>query len=161
MSLDEAFDGRCWAHVARFFALIPRGLRLMFLPGSYLYKRTENDSFMDRGIVRRYALAIDGYNRLASTFFGESSLESREIRRVIRNEFPPWTLLSAKLESLKDGRAEDLPLLDRLAAVTYRDRTFKNRIYHLVYRHTPVTAFRPALAAYRALRARRRSLRPT
>jgi abequosyltransferase len=158
MSLDEAFVGSCWAHVARFFALMPRGFRLMTLPESYLYKRTDNDSFMDRGLVRRYALAIDGYNRLASTFFGEDSAESQEIRRVIRNEFPPWALLIAKLECLQDGRAEDLPLLDRLAATTYRDRTFKNRIYNLIYRYTPVTAFRSALATYRALRGVLQSL---
>src|SRR5207302_663216 len=66
MSLDEAFVGSCWAHVARFFGLMPGGLRLKFLPDPHLYKRTENDSFMDHGIIRRYALAIDGYNRLAS-----------------------------------------------------------------------------------------------
>lgn len=159
-SLDEAFVGSCWAHAARFFALMPRGLRLTFLPDSYLYKRTGNDSFMDRGIVRRYALAIDGYNRLASTFFGEDSTEAREIRRVIRNEFPPWAFLIAKLECLKDGRAEDLRLLDRLAATTYRDRTLKNRIYSVIYRHAPVTAFRSALATYRALGRTLQSLRP-
>jgi abequosyltransferase len=159
MTLDEAFVGSCWAHVARFFALIPRGLGLRFLPDSYLYKRTDNDSFMDRGLVRRYALAIDGYNRLANTFFGEDSEESREIRRVICNEFPPWAFLIAKLECLKDGRAEDLPLLDRLAVITYRDRTLRNRIYSLIYRHTPVSAFRSALATYRALMRTLRSLK--
>jgi O-antigen biosynthesis alpha-1,3-abequosyltransferase len=160
VSLDEAFVGSCWAHVARFFALMPDGLRLRSLPDSYLYKRSENDSFMDRGLARRYALAIDGYNRLASTFFGDESIESQEIRRVIRNEFPPWSFLIAKLECLRDGRAEDVPLLDRLAATTYRDRSLKNRIYGLIYRHTPVTAFRSALATYRALRAALQSLKP-
>ena len=159
MSLDEAFVGSCWAHVARFFALIPRGLRVRSLPDSYLDKRTENDSFMDRGLVRRYALAIDGYNRLANTFFGEDSAESQQIRRVICNEFPPWAFLIAKLECLQEGRAEDLPLLDRLAATTYRDRTLRNRIYSLIYRYTPVAPFRSALAMYRAVIRTLRSLK--
>jgi abequosyltransferase len=159
-SLDERFVGTCWAHAARFFALMQHGFRLEFLPDSYLYKRSENDSFMDSGLVRRYSLAIDGYNRLAGTFFGDDSAEAREIRRVVRNEFVPWAFLIAKLEARRDGRTEDLPLLDRLAATTYRDGGVKNRIYHLIYRYTPVTAFRSALAAYRALRAALRSLKP-
>jgi abequosyltransferase len=159
MSLDEAFVGSCWAHAARFLALMPHGFRLRFLPDSFLYKRSENDSFMDRGLVRRYALAIDGYNRLANTFLGESSPEARDVRRVVRNEFPPWALLSAKLDTLTAGRTEDLPLLDRLAATTYRDRTLKNRVYLLVYRYTPLAAYRWAVAAFRGLRGVRRSSR--
>ena len=98
-SLNERFVGSCWAHVARLFALMSRGFRLALLPEPYLYKRSENDSFMDSGLVRRYALAIDGYNRLASTFFGDDSMEARDIRRVVRNEFVPWAFLIAKLEA--------------------------------------------------------------
>jgi abequosyltransferase len=159
MALDEAFVGSCWAHAARLFALIPQGFRLRYLPDSYLYKRSENDSFMDRGLIRRYAIAIDGYNRLAATFFGDDSPEARDIRRVVRNEFPPWALLSAKLEGMKDGRADDLVLLDRLAATTYRDRTLKNRIYGFLYRRTPLVVYRRAVVIFRSLRTVRRSLK--
>ncbi len=159
MSLDERFVGSCWAHAARLFALMGHGYRLKYLPDSYLYKRSENDSFMDHGLIRRYALAIDGYNRLASTFFGDDSAEARDIRRVVRNEFPPWALLSARLDASRSGHDEDLPLLDRLAATTYRDRTVKNRIYHLLYRHTPLALYRPAVATFRALMAARRSMK--
>jgi abequosyltransferase len=161
MPLDEAFVGSCWAHAARFFALMPQGLRLKFLADSYLYKRTENDSFMDRGIIRRYALAVDGYHRLADTFFGETSPEAREIRRVVGNEFPPWILLHAKMESQKVERREDLPLLDRVAAATYRDPTLKNRLYRVIYTYTPLPAYRVALGTHRRLKALRRAPEPT
>lgn len=160
IAFDEAFAGSCWAHVARFFALMPQGLRLKFLADSYLYKRTENDSFMDQGIIRRYALAIDGYGRLADTFFGKDSPEAFHIRRVLVNEFPPWILLHAKMESQEDGYRTDLPLLDRLAATAYRDRNLKSQIYRLIYRHTPVSAYRSALAGYRALKSFRRARQP-
>ena len=147
--LNEDFVGSCWAHVARFFALMPQGLTLKWLARSHVDKRTENDSFMDRGVIRRYALAIDGYNRLAATYFGDDSPEARHIRRAVRNEFPPWILLHAKLESEGNGYREDLPLLDRLAETVYRDRSATNRLYSFVYRATPIGAYRAALAGYR------------
>jgi len=150
--LNEEFVGSCWAHVARLFEIAPGGLRLKYLAQPYLYKRTENDSFMDAGIIRRYALAIDGYHRLARTFFDEDSDEARAIRRVVRNEFPPWILLEARSQGERDGRSEDVPLLDRLARTTYADPGLRNRIYLLLYRRMPLRAYRAALALYRFIR---------
>ena len=153
--IDENFVGSCWAHAARLFSLVPDGLRLGWLATPYLLKRTENDSFMDSGIVRRYALAIDGYHRLAETFFGANSPEARDVRRVVTNEFPPWILLAAKAEAA--GRPEDRVLLDRLASKTYADRSLGNRIKHLAYRWTPLFVFTRARATYgAAMRALKR-----
>ena len=112
--LDEDFVGSCWAHVARFFRLIPSGLRVKYLASSYLLKRSDNDSFMEVGIVRRYAISIDGYHRLARTFFGEDSFEARHIRRVVANEFPPHSMLYAKMMSAK-ATPEEQRMLERLA----------------------------------------------
>ena len=74
---DERFVGSLWAHVAQVLRMIPLGLRLHFITSSLLYKRTGNDSFMDRGIVDRYAKAIDGYHRIAAAYFPEESPEAR------------------------------------------------------------------------------------
>jgi abequosyltransferase len=142
---DEEFIGSLWAHVAQIFRMIPQGLRLHYIPAPLLYKRTENDSFMDRGIVQRYAKAIDGYHRLASAYFPEQSPEARDIRRVVRNEFPPWTLLAAKRESRRNGVGDEATV-DRLAAMAYRDASLRNWIYRLVYKWTPSSAFATAQA---------------
>lgn len=151
--LDEDFVGSCWAHVARLFSIIADdGLTLGYLATPYLFKRTENDSFLDSGIVRRYALAIDGYHRLAAAFFGPDSPEAGDIRRVVTNEFPPWILLHAKAEATR-LRPADLPLIDRLAAKTYADPSPANRVRHLIYRLTPIPAYLSARAAYHALKA--------
>jgi abequosyltransferase len=149
VELDEEFVGSLWAHVARFFRLIPRGLRVGFLAAPYLYKRSQNDSFLDRGIAHRQAIAIDGYHRLARTFFAEDGFEARNIRRVVANEFPPWILLDAKLESREGGHAEDGPLLDRLAADAYRDRSLRNVMYRAIYTATPVTGYKLARTSIR------------
>ena len=109
---DERFVGSLWAHVAQVLRMIPLGLRLHFITSSLLYKRTGNDSFMDRGIVDRYAKAIDGYHRIAAAYFPEQSPEARSIRRVVTNEFPPWVLFAAKLDSRRNGYSNE-PTVDR------------------------------------------------
>jgi abequosyltransferase len=142
---DEQFNGSLWGHVARFFRMIPDGLRLHYLPESYLYKRTDNDSFMDQGIVHRYSKAIDGYHRLASTYFPRASPEARHIRRAVTNEFPPWTLLAAKLDARRQGFDDD-EAVDRLAALAYGDPSRRNAAYRFVYARAPLPAFAVAQA---------------
>jgi abequosyltransferase len=152
VGLDEKFVGSLWAHVARFFQMIPGGLRLHYLPDAYLYKRTENDSFADKGLVQRYAIAVDGYLRLADAHFRSDSKEAQNIRRVLRNEFPPWLMLRLKFTSEQE-RPEDLPEVNRLAEEVYWNRAPLNLVYRLLYRYTPRVAFQVAQLSYRPLRA--------
>jgi abequosyltransferase len=157
---DEEFFGSLWAHVAQIFRMLPSGLRLHYIAVPLLYKREGNDSFLDRGIVHRWAKAIDGYHRIASTYFPDDSREARDIRRVVTNEFPPWILLAVKRERQRDGFG-DAAGVDRLAATAYRDPTLRNRIYRLIYRWTPLFAIGAAQAAKHRVVALRRRLRPS
>lgn len=152
IGLDEEFVGSLWAHVARFFQMIPSGLRLHYIPSAYLLKRSDNDSFMDKGIVHRYSVAIDGYNRLAEVCLPTGSQEARDVRRVVSNEFPPWLMLDLKFNTQRE-RPGDLAAVDRLAAKAYGDRTLRNCIYRQLYKHTPQAVFRAARATYRAGRS--------
>ncbi len=158
VGLDEEFVGSLWAHVARLFQMIPGGLRLHYLPASYVLKRIDNDSFMDQGLVHRYAIAIDGYDRLARSCFPDGSPEARHVRRAVRNEFPPWLMLGLKFSS-KHEHPEDLPAVHRLAAKVYGDRTPRNLLYRLTYRYTPEPAFRAAQATNRVARSFAASIR--
>jgi hypothetical protein len=128
--------------------MIAGGLRLHYLPESYLFKRTENDSFMDSGLVHRYAIAIDGYHRLAAACFPAGSIEAHHVRRAVNDEFAPWLMLRLKFSS-ESERPEEVAEVDRLAAKVYGDRSPRNLIYRLLYRHTPRAAFRAAQVAYR------------
>ena len=160
--LDEEFVGSLWAHVARIFQMIPQGLRLHYVPTSYLLKRQGNDSFMDKGIVHRYAVAIDGYHRLASACFPAGGFEARHIHRVLTNEFPPWGLLGLKFTCEVD-RPHEVAEIDRLAAKAYGDGTLRNRAYRLFYNRMPrwaFTALQPAYRAARSIDARLRTRRP-
>jgi abequosyltransferase len=145
---DESFYGSLWAHVAQILRMLPNGLRLHYIAGSLLLKRTGNDSFMERGYAHRYAIAIDGYHRLASAYFPEQSPEARDIRRVVTNEFPPRVLLAAKLDGRRHARGDEAEV-DRLAAKAYADPTPRNRLRRLAYRATPLRAFAAAQAVSR------------
>jgi abequosyltransferase len=150
-ALDESYVGSCWAHVVRILRIIPRGLAVKYLGESLQLKRGGNDSFMDKGLVHRYAIAIDGYHRIARDVFGEDSIEARQIRRVIVNEYPPTAFFFAKVACVRDGRQAELPELDRLVRVAYRDRSLRNAIFLAAYR-LPVWSYELARAVYKGLR---------
>jgi len=158
--LDEHFVGSCWAHVARIFRMIPAGLRVRYLPEAYLLKRADNDSFMDRGLIRRFAITIDGYHRLAHTFFDEGSFEAHHIRRVVAAEFPPYVMLYAKWIG-SGADLEDRLLLERLVEAVYKDPSFRNRLYRGIFRVAPVSLVRALVdgVAAGARAGRRVSLR--
>lgn len=141
VSLNESFVGSCWAHVARFFEIIPKGLKVKYLPAPCLYKRGDNDSFRDKGIAHRFKIAIDGYNRLANTFFGKSSLEAFHIRRVLKNEFPLHWFFYVKSECRRKRLPEDIFILDNLVKTLYSDPLLKNRIYLYLYLYTPLPVY--------------------
>jgi hypothetical protein len=152
IGLDEEFVGSLWALAARLFQMIPGGLRLHYIPTSYLLKRTENDSFVDKGQLNRYSIAIDGYHRLADACFPPGSRERAHIRRVVRNEFPPWMPLRLRFTDVRD-RPEDLTELNRLVAKAYVDRTPRNLLYRAIYKYTPRWTFRAAQAGNHAARS--------
>lgn len=149
----EEFDGSCWAHVARIFQMIPGGLRIKYLPESFLYKRGDNDSFADKGIVHRLWIAVNGYNRLANAYFGGNSMEAYHIRRAVRNEYSLTALLYMKMQAHENRDSENAELLDRLVSELYRDPTLSNRYHHLTYRMIPVPVLRSANKTIRWLKS--------
>jgi abequosyltransferase len=143
---DERFIGSLWAHVPRILRMIPGGLRLHYIGESYLDKRTGNDSFMERGLVHRYAKAIDGYHEIAGAYFHHGSAEARHMRRVVSSEFSPSVLLAAKLAAPAEART-----VDRLAARAYGDSSLRNTVNRTIYRLTPGVAFSAAQTVNRRL----------
>jgi abequosyltransferase len=138
LELDERFVGSHWAHVARFFRMIPAGLLVKYLTEPHLYKRGENDSFLGQGLVNRYRITIEGYDKLANTFFGKQSTEAAHIRRTIKAEHNLKSLLDAKLICSQRGLQADIKVLDHLASTLYFDPILSNRVSLLVYKYTPL-----------------------
>ena len=146
--IERGYIESLWAHVVRLLRMIPNGLKVKYFGESLLYKRSGNDSFMERGLVHRYAMAIDGYHRIANDIFGARSFEARHIRRVLVNEFPPRIFFSLKQDSLKADRGAEIPEIDRLARKAYCDATVRSLAYLLDYRFslTPICQKAKAIA---------------
>lgn len=147
--LDEKFVGSCWGHVARLFGLISTGLRVCYVAEVWLDMRGGNDSFLDKGVVNRFSLAIDGYHKIADTFFGHNSIEAFHIRRVIRNEFTLRMFMHTKVLCIRNPKIESIALLDRLVNSAYSDGSFRERINHFFYRF-PVWTFTLARFVHRS-----------
>jgi abequosyltransferase len=150
--MDDTFVGSCWNHVARLFQLIPGGMRVKYLSGTYLIKRDDNDSFSERGIAHRVGIAIEGYHRLANTFFGAESAEARHIRRVLKNEYPLLNLLYIKLRTSESHIPGDMEYMDGLVVKLYLDGESSDRVRLRLYRLAPPFALRPAEKAYKFAR---------
>jgi len=138
--LDESFVGSCWAHVPRFFANLPHGLRVQYVKESRLFKRGDNDSFLEAGIVNRIGIAVDGFNRIADSLFGHDSEEAFHVRRTLRNEYSLAHLLYAKLRAHARGTHEDPGRLQQLVDKLCEDESVKNIASRTLYRLVPVSA---------------------
>jgi abequosyltransferase len=124
--VDDSFYGSCWAHVARIMAMIPSGLRVRYLTAPFLDKREGNDSFLTDGLAHRWGIAIDGFQRIADTFFTHESREAFCIREALRAELPFEGWVHAKYEIINGRRADQRRLFRRLVLKHYSDRSFKN-----------------------------------
>jgi abequosyltransferase len=155
-AVDESFYGSCFAHAARLLAMLPDGLRVRYLPGPFLDKRGDNDSFNTRGLAHRFGIAVDGYHRIGEFYFGRESEEAFHLRRGVRTEQPWIGWLAAKEELAARGRVEQWPLFRRLVRAQYRDPGLGNLLARLSLLAVPAVLLvwaRRGLAAWRALRA--------
>ena len=122
--INEDFVGTCWALAARFFELMPQGLTVNVLLEPYLKRRPDNDSFGSGSFTKRFALTIDGFTKIANTFYGEKSFEAGQIRRVLRNEYHPLNMWLGKFLCCIDAEREDIHLMNRLLSTLYGDNSF-------------------------------------
>lgn len=157
--LPPHFVGSCWGHVARLFGLVSKGLRVCYVPEVLLDKRGENDSFADKGVVHRYSIAIDGYHKLADTYWGHGSIEAKHIRRVVRNEFGLIMFLNAKILCLRNPENESLSQLTHLFKKTYGNTTWlEYSLKYAIYRLMPSWFYEQVLSIFRQARGYKRGL---
>ncbi|RBA24015.1 glycosyltransferase family 2 protein [Herminiimonas fonticola] len=156
--LPVAFSKSCWGHVARLFGLAASGLKVCYVAEVWLDQRGENDSFADKGIVNRFRIGIEGYHRLADTFFGHESEEAFHVRRVIQNEFGLKTFMLIKIQCMKYPIRESRQELDRLVRMTYCDSLFIPKIKCFIYFGTPYFFLGVLRALYQPVKWMRRLL---
>jgi abequosyltransferase len=147
------FMGGCWAHAARLLEAAKSQLRVCYVGEVWLDKRGDNDSFLDKGIVNRLRIAIDGYQNIVNQYFGPTSLEAFHVRRYLRNDLtlPVW--MHAKRRTTQAPDIEDRQELDRLMDACYGDKGLSCSFYRSIYHHVPVMVYRILWFALRSLRS--------
>lgn len=129
VDLDPKFMGTCWAHAARIFTIASeKEFKVTYLDENIVYKRGENDSFLQNDLLGRIGLSINGYHAIGKYFFGEKSEEYREIRRIISNEITLPFFVYAVLQSYRALGQSRYKMALRLARLNFK---FGSRKYFM------------------------------
>jgi abequosyltransferase len=144
--------GSCWGHVARLLAIGQDQLRACYVPEIGLDKRGDNDSFLDRGVVNRFKIAVDGFVGIAAHFYGEGSPETRNVKRYLRNELPASSFLYARQRIVRLPDVESKAELDRIFELCYSSCGFRGWIARMAYYHLPVAVYRHLKSLYKLMR---------
>lgn len=138
-SIPDSFYSTCWALAGRLLSRVPSGLVVHYTGLQLVYKRSGVDSFMDRGIVNRMRITVEGFAHIAETIFGRDSRETFHIRRVTRHEaaFRLRRLLSVKM-IVAASAPEDTGALNRLVWIHYSNAGVGNWLLFVVFRAAPV-----------------------
>jgi abequosyltransferase len=152
VAINDKFVGSCWAHVARLLELLQGGISLKFISAVLSDRRGDNDSFADKGVVHRYSIAIDGYQRLARAFYGEDSEEAIQFKRVLAYEFDLRHFLSAKCACTLNPSTESLSKLNELIAGLYRNTGVGNQFRYFLYRIIPIGLYQGFRKMYRNIK---------
>jgi len=158
ISVDDPqeFMGSCWGHVARLLTVAQRQLSVCYVGETWVDKRGDNDSFLNRGLVHRLGITVDGYQRIANRFFGSASPEAAQIRRMLGYEYPLPVWLSAKCRTYEEPEIESRAELDRLVRTCYSGAGVKSYLIRAAYVLTPVYAFRMLRWIYRRMNGKGR-----
>lgn len=136
--IPDSFYETCWGLAGRLLSLVPEGLVVEFLGENLLYKRGENDSFMENGVVKRLKISVDGFAHIAETIFGKDSEETYHMRRVIRNERPLIHLFFIKLQVLTSAQKTDIDELYKVVFRHYSNSGMMNMCKYYLFRFIPV-----------------------
>jgi len=136
--IPDSFYGTCWGLAGRLLSLVPSGLVVRYLGESLLYRRGENDSFLENGVVNRLKISVDGFAHIAEMLFGKYSDETYHIRRVIRNERSLLHLILIKAQVLKAHQEEDIEELNEIVFRHYSNCGVFNKFKYVIFKSMPI-----------------------
>ena len=150
--VPESFRDTCWIVAGHLLSMIPKGMTVNYLGEKLLHKRGGNDSFSDLGVVNRCRIAIEAFQHVGNTIFGEHSEEAFHIRRVLQLDISLRSLVKAKLQVAKNPATEDINVLNRIAKIHYSDPGIGNWMKFTLYKILPLVVLYEASRMKRLLR---------
>ncbi|MEI8304345.1 MAG: glycosyltransferase family 2 protein [Burkholderiales bacterium] len=139
------FMSSCWGHVARLLASASPDLIVRVVGQTWVDRRGDNDSFLAGGTVRRLAIAVNGYGRLAERFYGAGSPEAALIRGLIRGDIGIRNFVLARELCRRDPTREDSHALADLVRTLYADRRLDCLIPYAMYFWVPEPVMNAAI----------------
>ena len=153
VSPDAEFVGSCWWHVVRLLELARTQLRVCYVSEDWLDKRGDNDSFLERGLVNRFKIAVDGFVRISTHFYGAESVETGNVRRYLRNELSLGAFLYARDRAIQSPDLENILELDRMFDTCYGNCGLRGWAAGVLYYHLPVPVYHRLKALYKFMRS--------
>ena len=147
------FLGSCWWHVARLLELARNQLKVCYVPEVWLDKRGDNDSFLERGVVNRLRIAVDGFIRISIHFYGAASVETDSVRRLLRNELPLLSFFYARDRVIQSPNLESKSELDRIFSLCYKNCGLRGLVARMLYYWLPVGIYRSLKSLYKLMRS--------
>jgi abequosyltransferase len=117
VAYNDKFTGSGYAHVHRLFSFLTVGCQLKYIRTALVFCRLDNDSFLDKGKVKRFLLDIDGYNLLADSLFLDDPEIKKAFLRVVAREIRDHYLI--EIRSLVENDDKWQEIKDKLLAVGF------------------------------------------
>ncbi len=136
--IAEKYMSTCWGHVARIFQAAENAdVQLQYTSQVWIDKRGGYDSFAGKGLVHRISIAVDNLNSIAEDFYGETSIEAKEIRRMIRSDIFLTYWLNAKARTFATPAIESSTQFARLLARNFKEASGKHLLEFFLIKCTP------------------------
>jgi abequosyltransferase len=149
---NTEFLGSCWWHVARLLELARDQLKVCYVSEVWLDKRGDNDSFLERGVVNRLRIAVDGFVGISTHFYGPKSNETENVRRFLRNELSLLSFFYARDRAIQSPQVESKAELDRIFDLCYSNCGLRGRVARMSYYYLPVSIYRRLKSLYKLMR---------
>lgn len=111
VEFDNELIGTAYSHVFMLFSFISKGCKLKYLKNQLVLCRLGNDSFLDKGEVKRFLIDIDGYLLLGEKLFNNDDYIRKLFLKVLIHEHPWYRIL--KIRSIVD-RSDWFSIQERL-----------------------------------------------
>lgn len=86
IAYNDTFTGTGYAHVYKLFSFIESGGKLKYIKDRLVLCRGNNDSFLAKGILKRFLLDIDGYLLLADNIFSKDKRLKSAFLKIMTRE---------------------------------------------------------------------------
>lgn len=93
---NSDYIGSAYSHVFKLLGVLNEKIKLKYICDSLVNCRGGNDSFATEGVLKRFQLDINGYSRLAKSFYDSNSKLKVKFLKILLHEHPFWRIVNIR-----------------------------------------------------------------